>query len=425
MDEKTRKNLRTALFDTLKSWIEAGELSASQIVNSPLFDSLFHALSDSDLSEFAIPALCAVIHETQELQDNVEVIQKIIARLIEIRPILDAMVEDEDNEQMFGLSQLYSEAGQTYKELIVQHPADLLPLVDAIYQCAAFEDIDVIPHTFPFWYELATVMGRQPTNPALQPILEIYAKLQTIMVRHIQFELDSDEQPAGDVDDFRAFRHRMGDTLKDCCHVLGSATCLKRSYDLLIKALSQPYLQWSEIEAPLFSMRSMGAEVDPNDDEIIPRIMETLPKLPNHPKIQYAAILVISRYTEWTDKHPENLAFQLQYVSAGFEMADDEVSAAAAQAMKFMCQDCSQHLVPFLPQLHAFVSTVGSKLDQSDMIEVCEAIGYVISGMPADEAARALQEFCEPLIQKVQIVATAQVEAQKEDLQRVAGEPVT
>ena len=103
-------------------------------------------------------------------------------------------------------------------------------------------------------------------------------------------------------------------------------------------------------------------------------------------------------------------------------MAEEEVSAAAAQAMKFLCQDCNQHLVPFLPQLHAFVTTVDDKLDQEDMVEVCEAMGYVISSMPADAAAQALQQFCEPLIQRVQAVASEAGEVQKPDLQKAAGE---
>jgi hypothetical protein len=103
-------------------------------------------------------------------------------------------------------------------------------------------------------------------------------------------------------------------------------------------------------------------------------------------------------------------------------MAQEEVSAAAAQAMKWMCQDCNQHLVPYLPQLHTFVNTMGDKLGREDILEVCEAIGYVIASMPAADAAPALQSFCEPLIQIAQAVADSPSEASKPDLQKVAGE---
>lgn len=411
--------IQIAVFDTLRSWLLAGELLAPQIVSTPLFTAAFDALVSDELFDSAVDVLCDMIHETQEISDNVGVIQQIVPRLVATRAQMEEHQEDPD--RIRGYCRLFSEAGECYKDLIVRHTDELLPLVQAIAACAAYPDLDIVPITFNFWYFLATTLGRQPTDPTLRPILDIYASLQTVIISHLRFPNDNEAQTAQERDEFRTFRHRMGDTLKDCCHVLGAPTCLRKSYDLVVEAMQKPSPSWQEIEAPLFSMRSMGAEVDPDDDEVLPHIMALLPTLPDHPRIRYAAILVISRYTQWIDRHPQNLAFQLEYISSGFNLAQEEVSAAAAQAMKFMCQDCSRHLVPFLPQLHAFIGTVGDKLDQSDLVEVSEAIGYVISGMEAAESVRALQQFAEPLIARVQAVV-AMADPQKADLQRAAGE---
>ncbi|WWD05130.1 hypothetical protein V865_003202 [Kwoniella europaea PYCC6329] len=410
--------IQISVFEALRSWLQAGEVMASQVAQTPLFDASFDALTSDQLFDAAVDVLCDLIHETQEVEDNVEVVQQIVPRVIALRPQLEEHKEDAD--RIRGYCRILCEAGECYKDLIVRHPQDLLPLVQSIAECAAYPDLDIVPITFYFWYTLAMTLGRQPSDPSIQPILHIYANLQTVIIGHLHFPGDDEHQTAQERDEFRAFRHRMGDTLKDCCHVLGAPTCLKRSYDLIVNAMGKPSPSWQEIEAPLFSMRSMGAEVDPDDDEVLPHIMDMLPKLPDHPKIRYAAILVISRYTQWIDRHPENLAFQLHYISAGFDTAEEEVSAAAAQAMKFMCQDCNQHLVPFLPQLHTFINSVGDKLDQADMVEVCEAIGYIISSMPAELAASALKEFCQPLIQKIQSVAVAETEVDKPTLQKVA-----
>ena len=136
----------------------------------------------------------------------------------------------------------------------------------------------------------------------------------------------------------------MGDTLKDCCYVLGTAACLRAAYDMVTIALNRPpgSVSWQEIEAPLFSMRSMGAEVNPADDEVVPLIMDLIPRLPDHPQVRYAATLVISRYTEWVDMHPQYIEFQLGYISTGFGSTDSQVSAAAGQAMKYLCKDCKR-----------------------------------------------------------------------------------
>jgi transportin-3 len=169
----------------------------------------------------------------------------------------------------------------------------------------------------------------------------------------------------------------------------------------------------------------MGAEVDPDDDEVLPRIMDLLPSLPDHPKIQYAAILVISRYTLWVDRHPSHIESHLSFIARGFQTGDPEVSAASAMAMKYMCQDCARHLQPFLTQLHEFTASAGASLDQADQQEIWEALGYVIAGMPADAAAPMLRRFVQPVFEEVQVVATAPADAQKSDLQRIGGERLT
>lgn len=395
--------IQISVFEALRSWLQAGEVTASQVAATPLFSAAFSALASDQLFDAAVDLLCDLIHETQELNDNMTVVQEIVPRVIALRGEMERYKDDPDRVR--GYCRILCEAGECYQSLIVQHPGDLLPLVQAIAECAAYPDLDIVPITFYFWYALSESLERQENfsqNPAYTPILSIFSDLQSIIISHLHFPPDDEQQTAHERDEFRTFRHRMGDTLKDCCHVLGATVCLKKSYDLILSALSQPSPSWQAIEAPLFSMRSMGAEVDPNDDEVLPHIMTLLPTLPQHPKIRYASILVISRYSPWLNRHPEHLTFTLSYVSAGFEMADEQVSAAAAHAMKFICQDCTTHLVPFLPQLHMFMEGAGERLGQEDVVEVCEAIAYIIDGMLPAEAASALSQFCSPLITRIQ-----------------------
>jgi transportin-3 len=414
-------SIQVAIFETMRAWLRAGEFPVMAVAHSPLFTAMFDALGPDDLFDAAVDVICDLVHETQEVQDNQEIVQQILPRIIALRPKLEEYKEDPD--RIRGYCRLFCETGESYRDIIKMHPREAFPLVEAIMACTAYPDLDIVPITFQFWWILAGIVNRRSDlarDENFAPYFDVYANLQTTIIGHLHFPADNENQTPQERDEFRTFRHRMGDTLKDCCQVLGAPACLRKSYDMVVAAMSKPSPSWQEIEAPLFSMRSMGAEVDPDDDEVMPHIMEILPKLPDHPRIRYAAILVISRYTQWIDRHPENLAFQLQYISAGFDMKDDEVSAAAAQAMKFMCQDCQRHLVPFLPQLHQFVTTVGEQLDQADMVEVCEAIGFVISSLPSADAAAALQQFCAPLIARVEAVANAPGEAQKVDLQKVA-----
>lgn len=319
----------------------AGEVTAVQLAQTPLFEFAFDALASVELFDNAIELLCEMIHETQELDDNMAVIEKIVPRLIALQPQLE--VDKDDSDKLRRWCQLYCEAGETYRMLIVHHTETFLPLVRAIAQCAANEDLDVIQITFTFWYRLGQTLGKQRTIPP--EISKVYEDVLDALIRHIHFPSDLANTTAQDADDFRSFRHDIGDVLKDCSYVLGADFVLDRMYGVLTSALERGIsgrtVAWQEVEAPLFGMRALGGEVDwtQQNDKIL-KIMEILPTLPSHPKVQYAAIMLMSRYTPWVAKHPEQIPAQLSYITESFQSEDLEVVSAAGHALKYLCQDC-------------------------------------------------------------------------------------
>ena len=72
-------------------------------------------------------------------------------------------------------------------------------------------------------------------------------ELVDIMVKHLEYPT-SDNRDEKDLFDgdreqeekFRAFRHSMGDVLKDCCEVIGVTECLTKSF-ILIQQWGQRY----------------------------------------------------------------------------------------------------------------------------------------------------------------------------------------
>jgi transportin-3 len=325
------------VFNCLRSWLVSGEINASSIARTPLLACAFEALAADQLFDHAVDVICELIHETQEIDDNMDVIQLIVPRIIGLKPEL-ARNED-DPDKMKGYARIFTEAGETYRMLLLRHTDQFFPILDAIGICSACSDLDVVPITFPFWMRLAQLIGKKPSvSPRL---LDAYKALLGVIIRHLHFPPDTEALVGQEADNFRSFRHVMGDTLKDCCYVVGTETCLLAAYDMITTALGRgSQVSWQEIEAPLFSLRSMGAEVDREDDKAVPKIMDLIPSLPAHPRVRYAALLIISRYTEWINAHPTYVPFTLQYVSQGFESPDSDVNAAAGQALKYLCEDC-------------------------------------------------------------------------------------
>lgn len=338
-----------------------------------------------------------------------------------MREVLAKAGDDEDTVR--GICRIFAEAGETYHTLILRHQEEFFPLVETLIECAAYHELEIVQISFRFWYLLASALGKKRSDPSITPFLQIYARLLDIIIGHLRFpDDDDDSKTATEMDDFRNFRHYMGDTLKDCCYVLGSKECLTRSLHMIQDAVSSAQsagheARWQDVEAPLFSMRAMGAEVNvENHDEVVGQIINAIPTLPNHPRMRYAGLLVISRYTDWLNAHPDRIPDLLGYISAGLE-TEGEVSAAAGQAMNYLCQDCSRHLVPYLPQLFAFLSSVNDRLEPDDLITMGDAIGNIVTRMPPNEAAGAMMQFAQPILQLLAEVGASDG-ASKDDLKR-------
>jgi len=329
--------VQSQVFACLYSWLSAGEINVGDIAKTPLFAYAFEALASDGLFDAAVDIICQMIHETQEIDDNMAVIEMIVPRIIGLKG--QVAKEHEDPEKIRGYARIFSEAGETYRFLLLQHTETFFPIVEAIGECSAYPDLDIVPITFPFWMRLAQMLSKRSSVSPL--FIDAYKSLMTVIINHLHFPPELTTLVGQEADNFRSFRHVMGDTLKDCCLVLRTDTCLLAAYQQVANALSRR-APWQEIEAPLFAMRSIGAEIDPHDSNAVPKVMDLIPSLPMHPRVQYAALLIVSRYTEWISQHPQYIPFQLQYISAGFEDEDTEVCAAAGQALKYMCQDCKE-----------------------------------------------------------------------------------
>jgi transportin-3 len=318
------------VFACLHSWLVAGEISVHDVASTTLFGYSFEALASDNLFDAAVEVICQMIHETQEIDENMDVIQLIVPKVIALKPRLAENQEDAD--KIRGYARIFTEIGETYRVLLVQHTPTFFPIVEAIGECSAYPDLDIVPITFPFWMRLAQMLGKKPSPDPL--FIDAFKTLLTVMINHLHFPPEMTSLTGQEAENFRSFRHVMGDTLKDCCIVLRTDTCLMVAYQQVAAALAR--------KAPLFALRSMGAELDLKDSVAVPKIMDLIPNLPSHPRVRYTALMIISRYTEWINRHPDYISVQLQYISAGFSDADSDVCAAAGQALKYLCQDCKE-----------------------------------------------------------------------------------
>ncbi|KAI9229379.1 MAG: armadillo-type protein, partial [Piptocephalis tieghemiana] len=420
----------------LLAWLRTGYLPMQAVGDSPMVRLAFEALGSEDLFDTACDLIVTMVQETQEVEEHLsliptlcELLQGVHARLVSLEEEADDDDDDDDEvETRRGLCRILTHAGEAYIVLLVKHAESFQGLVQALLTCARQRDLECVGMTLYFWesfthYLLAS--SSEATSP-LELYTPLFQRLEDTMIRHLQYPRYAfpDLTPGGALtssensstwtleerDAFRDFRHRMGDTLKDCADALGPEAALKRPLSLLLRHI-QTYGQggpgqgsWQAIEAPLFSLRALGSRVPLSEEEVMPKIMEILSQLPPHPKLRYAATLVISRYTPWTAAHPAFLTYQLNFISSGFDPklggGSPEVIQAAAVALNYLCQDCGPMLVDSLGQLHSFYLDVSSRLSPMDLSEVTQALAHVIGAIPdPDRLLEVLRTFSHPILQ--------------------------
>lgn len=405
--------------ECITSWLR--EIPIDAIGKSPLLNIVINGLDDDNCLEAAAECLAAICRETRDVDDNIEMIQVLLPRIIELRPRMQKAAEEEDTEAFKALTRVFAETGDSWVVIIAREPTHFRPLVDIILECAARDkDRDVIEHTFNFWYELKQMIVMERYVEARMHLYDVYAKLVDILLKHLEYptsengnELDLFDGDREQEEKFREFRHHMGDTLKDSCQVLGVADCLTKVLDA-IKVWMQKYASeatatsvphWQELEAPVFAMRALGRMVEKDENTVLPQLMPLLVQMPSHEKLRFATIMVFGRYTEWTAEHPEFLQPQFNYIVTSFQADSKEVVRAAAQAIKFFCQDCKSLLSDQVVQMQSFYDQILDKLPAVSQEEMTEGVASVVGVQKPEEVYRLLKLYCDPLVNRLMVKA--------------------
>jgi transportin-3 len=401
--------------ECITSWLR--EVPVGNVVKSPLMDIVFNGTTSDNCSQEASECLCTMLRETSDVDESQEIIELLFPRIISLKPQVAKAAEEDDTETLKALTKVFATAAESWVVGIARQPTHFRPLVDAVLECALRDkERDVIEHTFNFWYELKLYLVLEIYIQGRLELVDVYSKLVDILLKHLEYpkpdsgnETDLFDGDREQEEKFREFRHQMGDTLKDCCEVMGVTDCLTKvlqaiqlwmsKYANQVNDNSVPH--WQELEAPLFAMRALGRMVDKDESIVLRQLMPLLVQMPSHEKLRFATIMVLGRYTEWTAAHPEYLEPQFNYIVTSFQSDSREIIRAAALAIKFFCTDCKHLLSGQVLQLQTFYDEVLDKLPDLSKEEITEGVANVVACQPTEEIYRLLKLYCDPLIQRL------------------------
>ncbi|RVX18662.1 Transportin MOS14 [Vitis vinifera] len=194
--------------------------------------------------------------------------------------------------------------------------------------------------------------------------------------------------------------------------------------DAVASCGNEEHNEWRPAEAALYCIRAISNYVSVVEAEVMPQVMNMLPKLPHQPQLLQTGMealgifiknstvcLTIGAYSKWLDAAPGGLSIfpsVIDILMSGMSISEDS-AAAAALAFKHICDDCRKKLCGSLDGLfhiyHRAVNGEGNfKVPAEDSLHLVEALSMVITELPPDHAKKALEALCLPVVTSLQEV---------------------
>jgi len=180
-------------------------------------------------------------------------------------------------------------------------------------------------------------------------------RLLQICVTFLKYPSNIDDLRQDQIEDYERDRFYVGDTVEDCCRLLGGNEILRNLGErlqqecqiLLSNAASHPSgaaVAASEgfhgIEACLFAFKAVARYIPKDEDKVLPFVFGTvLLQLPaDVPRLRSTMDLTVGRYASWLGANPNYLQPLLPYLAQSFTI--QSCASSAAVAVKQLCEYC-------------------------------------------------------------------------------------
>lgn len=310
-------------------------------------------------------------------------------------------VANEDSEKCMNYCRLFTELAESFLDKIItqsnqrKQPHFALKILDLVLNCVGHHDYEVAEITFNLWYMLSEDLYQKNTVQITEMFRPYVERLITALCRHCHMEPDH-EGLLEDGDDFKDFRNKVSDLVKDVVFIVGSATCFKHMF----MNLQMPSATWDSSEAALFIMKAVAKNISPTESDVVPSVISAILNLPpttSHIAVRHTSILLLGELCEWIEKNtPRHNCLDpvLNYL-VGCLGQGQGVGGAAAAALQSICTTCNQHMGHHMPVLIELVRQVdGFGIGNNAIIGLLKGIAAIITCMPHEEITPALREIC-------------------------------
>lgn len=218
--------IQEKVFKCVLSWLKSDALNFQLFISSPFLGFFFTGLNYENLFEMSVDAIAETLSYLSNPQyASQQFIEQIMIQILLLREAYVKSIKEEDEEVSRGYCRIFVEAGEALIGNIVVEFEKYQPLLQIILDCSGNSNLEIAQITYNFWYILQEQLRDLPEyKPKFAPY---YSYLVRSILQHLRFPQDQSQESAQQRDEFREFRHVVGDTLKDCCEVISGVACLQ------------------------------------------------------------------------------------------------------------------------------------------------------------------------------------------------------
>jgi len=218
--------IQNRVFSCLLSWIKMEAIPMGILASSEFVPLLFEALATEALFDTSVDLLCEIVSQSKGTKETM-LVNDLMARTPQLIVPYRNSVTTDNPDVARGLARVFVAAGEAHLFNIIGKFETYGVLTELILECTAHTDLEIAQISFNFWFQLAEELPSAENREAIAKFYSAFSRLMGIIVEHLRYPVDSHTLTAEQKDDFKDFRHVVGDTLKDCCAVLGGEKALQ------------------------------------------------------------------------------------------------------------------------------------------------------------------------------------------------------
>ncbi|CAF0842657.1 unnamed protein product [Didymodactylos carnosus] len=351
-----------AILKCFSSWIMIRSFDETLLLQSALVAMILEILKSNqcsnDLNKVACNCLCNMLELCEDYQAyyTLTVTLKNQINGCFRDPYFQA-VKEENLDKAQNYSRIYSCLVETLLDCIVDgRYSDLsdLSCIELLLLPVEHTDYEVVQCTFCTWYKLSELLQSrsEEMSDKIKPYIE-----RLIDILCIQSKLDSDHlgippeaKPSSKNSDFGEFRYRVACLIKDVIYITGALNCFRRMFDKL-QTIQINSASWEESEAPLYIMSAVASYILPEEDEVIPKVVQAIVTMSSHvhTSVKYTGIKLLGQLDEWLAKHQQYIKSVIDYLLS--ILVDQDLRSVSAEAILTICSQCRKQVLDQIEKL--------------------------------------------------------------------------